>query len=239
MRSIYYEIFEDLRDRIEEGEFPYQSYIPSESALVEEYECSHNTLRKALNVLRLHGYIQPIHGKGVLVIWQPDVHARFVLGDIETMHEAAAKNGLVVETVVRCFEHIVADQKISDLTGFDVGAELVRVERVRRLDGANLIFDKSCFLASCVPGLTPEIAADSIFTYLERELGMEITTSNRTITMEYATAEDREVLDLLDFDMLAVLDNRTFNSEGVHFESTMSRHRPDYFTFMTTAVRGY
>ena len=37
MRSIYYEIFEDLRDRIEEGEFPYQSYIPSESALVEEY----------------------------------------------------------------------------------------------------------------------------------------------------------------------------------------------------------
>ena len=87
-------------------------------------------------------------------------------------------------------------------------------------------------------GLTPEIAADSIFTYLEDELGMQVTTSNRTITMEYATAEDRALLDLLDFDMLAVVENRTFNSEGVHFETTWSRHRPDYFTFMTTAVRG-
>ena len=239
MKSIYYDIYKDLRDKIIAGSYPYQSYIPSELSLIEEYECTHNTVRKALQVLTLHGFVQPIRGKGVKVIWQQGRRTRFVLGDIETMHEAAAKNGLVVETVVRCFEHIVADQKIADLTGFDVGAELVRVERVRRLDGANLIFDKSCFLASCVPGLTPEIAADSIFTYLERELGMEITTSNRTITMEYATAEDREVLDLLDFDMLAVLDNRTFNSEGVHFESTMSRHRPDYFTFMTTAVRGY
>ena len=52
------------------------------------------------------------------------------------------------------------------------------------------------------------------------------------------TAEDRALLDLLDFDMLAVVENRTFNSEGVHFETTWSRHRPDYFTFMTTAVRG-
>lgn len=39
--------------------------------------------------------------------------------------------------------------------------------------------------------------------------------------------------------MLAVMENRTFNSEGIHFETTQSRHRPDYFSFMTTAVRGY
>ena len=115
MRSIYYEIFEDLRDRIEEGEFPYQSYIPSESALVEEYECSHNTLRKALNVLRLHGYIQPIHGKGVLVIWQPDVHARFVLGDIESFREACERNGIRAHTSVRSFTQITADRQIAEM----------------------------------------------------------------------------------------------------------------------------
>lgn len=239
MKAIYYDIYKDLRDKIIAGTYPYQSYIPSELALIEEYQCTHNTVRKALQVLTMHGFVQPVRGKGVIVIWQEGMRTRFVLGDIETMREAAAKNGFEVETKVRLFERIVADRRVAELTGFSEGDELVRVERIRRFDGANLIFDKSVFLASCVEGLTADIAAQSIFTYLEGELGMRITTSNRTITMEYATAEDREVLDLLDFDMLAVVENRTFNSEGIHFETTQSRHRPDYFTFMTTAVRGY
>jgi GntR family trehalose operon transcriptional repressor len=239
VKAIYYDIYKDLRERIMSGVYPYQTYIPSELKLIEEYGCTHNTLRKALQVLTMHGFVQPIRGKGVKVIWQMGRRTRFVLGDIETMHEAAAKNGFEVETSVRLFEQVVADERIAALTGFDVGDELIRIERVRRFDGANLIYDKSVFLASCVEGLTPQIASDSIFTYLEGTLGMSITTSNRTITMEYATTEDREVLDLLDFDMLAVVENRTFNSDGVHFETTQSRHRPDYFTFMTTAVRGY
>ena len=68
---------------------------------------------------------------------------------------------------------------------------------------------------------------------------MKIATSNRTITMEYATTDDREALDLLDFDMLAVVENHTFNGDGVMFEVTQSRHRPDYFTFSTTAIRDF
>jgi len=112
------------------------------------------------------------------------------------------------------------------------------VDRVRRIDGSNLILDKSYFLASLVKGLTPEIAAKSIFTYLEDELGMRITTSQRMVSTKYATAEDRAALDLLDFDMLTVLENRTFNEDGDLFEVTWSRHRPDSFSFMATAVRG-
>lgn len=238
VKAIYYDIYKDLREKIMAGAYPYQTYIPSELKLIEEYECTHNTIRKALQVLTMHGFVQPVRGKGVKVIWQAGRRTRFVLGDIETMREAAAKNGLEVETQVRTFEHVVADRAISEATGFAVGDELLHLERVRRFNGANLIFDKSYFRASCVEGLTPQIAADSVFTYLEETLGVRVTTSNRTITMEYATTEDREVLDLLDFDMLAVVENRTFNCDGVHFETTWSRHRPDYFTFMTTAVRG-
>lgn len=238
MKAIYYDIYKDLREKILAGVYPYQTYIPSENQLIAEYDCTHNTIRRALQVLILHGFVQPVRGKGVKVIWQAGHRTRFVLGDIETFREAVARNGLEATTQVRLFEHVVADERIAEASGFEVGDELIHLERVRRFDDANLIFDKSYFRASCVEGLTPEIASDSIFTYLEDVLGMEVTTSNRTITMEYATAEDGEVLDLLDFDMLAVVENRTFNSDGVHFETTWSRHRPDYFTFLATAVRG-
>lgn len=239
MRSIYYEIFEDLRDRIEEGEFSYQNFIPSEAVLVEEYECSHNTLRKALSVLRLHGYVQPIRGKGVKVIWKPDVHAQFVLGDIETFKEAAARNGISTETKVRSFELIRADKHTASVTGFSEGDELYRIERVRYMNGTALIYDINYLLASEVPGLTPAIVEDSVYEYLEGTLGMHISTSKRTIRVMHATAADQLVLDLLDFTMLAVVFGQTFNSDGVMFEATMSRHRPDFFTFHDTAVRGY
>lgn len=239
MKAIYYDIYEDLRDRIIAGEYPYQTFIPSETVLVGRYQCSHNTLRKALAVLRMHGFTQPIHGKGVLVIWRPVRRATFVLGDIETFKEAAERNRLDVRTEVRAFERRVADAALAEATGFAEGDELYYIERVRRLDDVAVIFDRNYFLASVAPGLTPEIVADSVYAYLENELGMVVTTSNRAVTMEYASPEDRAALDLLDFDMVAAITGRTFNDAGVMFEVTSSRHRPDYFTFYNTAVRGY
>lgn len=239
VKKIYYEIYEDLRDQIIAGAYPYQSYIPSENTLVERYLCSHNTLRKALSVLKLHGFVQPIRGKGVLVIYQPRHRANFVLGDIETFREAAARNGLVARTSVPVFERVKASAGLAERTGFRAGDELYHLERIRIIEDQALVRDHSYFLASALPGLTPQIAEQSLYAYAEDELGMAISTSNRTVTVEFATPEDKKYLDLLDFTMLAVVSNRTFNSQGVMFESTQSRHRPDFFTFNDTAVRGY
>lgn len=239
MRMIYFEIYEDLRDKILEGTYPYQTFIPSETKLVSMYECSHNTLRKAISVLMLHGFVQPIRGKGVLVIYRPERRANFVLGDIETFKEAAARNGLDATTRVHVFQRIVASARVAEATGFAAGDKLWHLERVRVLEGKALIRDKSYFLASALPGLTASIAEDSVYAYAEDVLGMKIVTSKRVVTLDYVMAEDRAVMDLLDFDMLAVVSNRTFNEQGVMFESTQSRHRPDYFMFNNTAVRGY
>lgn len=239
MRSIYYEIYEDIRDRIIAGEYPYQSFIPSENQLVRHYMCSHNTLRKAQAVLRLHGFTQPIQGKGVKVIWQPTRKANFVLGEIETFKEAAARNHLTTRTEVCTFESVIASKALARRTGFQEGVELLHVDRVRYLDGLAVIFDHNYFLKELALGLTPEIVTNSVYEYLEHELGMVVTTSNRTVTMEYALPDDREALELLDFDMVAVVTGHTFNEKGIMFEYTVSRHRPDYFTFHNTAVREY
>lgn len=100
-----------------------------------------------------------------------------------------------------------------------------------------LILDRSYFLASFVPGLTAEIAEGSIYDFLEGELGVVMSTSKRTITVERATHHDAEMLDIEGFDYLAVMTSQTFDSKGNMFEHTESRHRPDTFCFHDTAVR--
>ena len=66
---------------------------------------------------------------------------------------------------------------------------------------------------------------------------MQIVTSKRTITVERASTQDERLLDLGNYNCLAVVSSQTFNSDGIMFEYTQSRHRPDQFSFHDTAIR--
>lgn len=162
-----------------------------------------------------------------------------MLGDIETFKEAAERNGISTETKVRSFDLVAADTQIAEATGFALGEMLYRIECVRYINGSALIYDINYLLASAVPGLTPAIVENSVYEYIEGTRGMQIATSKRTMRVEHVTPADRMVLDLLDYTMVAVVHGQTFNSDGVMFEVTTSRHQPDFFTFHDTAVRGY
>lgn len=135
------------------------------------------------------------------------------------------------------FTEITADERLAQKTGFPPSSELYYIQRVRYLDGKALIIDINMFLRSLVPGLTPEIAKDSIYDYIENTLGMQIVTSKRKMTVERVTEIDEKYLELNDYNCLAVVTGQTFNADGVMFEYTQSRHRPDYFCFQDTATR--
>ena len=62
-------------------------------------------------------------------------------------------------------------------------------------------------------------------------------TTKRKMTVERQTEIDGKYLDLKDYNCLAVVSSMTYNAEGVMFEYTQSRHRPDCFVFYDTAHR--
>ena len=97
------------------------------------------------------------------------------------------------------------------------------------------------FLKESVPGLTKEIAENSIYQYLENTLRMTIVNSKRIMTVEKMTQIDEKYLKMNadDYNCMAVVSSQTYNSNGVMFEYTQSRHRPDYFRFYDNAVRSF
>jgi len=60
----YHAIAAAIRGRIENGEFPPGSSLPSESALCAEYGVARNTLRRALDVLAGDGLLSSSPGQG-------------------------------------------------------------------------------------------------------------------------------------------------------------------------------
>ena len=236
-KAKYEGIYHSIQKRIEAQDYPYQSLLPSENTLIEEYACSRNTVRRALAELVADGYVQTMQGRGVRVIYQPVGKTTFTIGGIETFQETARRNRLHAVTKVTKFETVIADERFAAKSGFSVGDELWSIERVRYLDGKALILDVNYFLKEFVPGLTPQIAASSIYDYIENTLGMQIITSKRRITVEHATARDEKLLDMGTYGCVAVVVNQTFNAAGLPFEYTQSRHQPDYFCFQDIATR--
>lgn len=236
-KSIFESIYKDLKQKIENEEYAYQELLPSEHMMVSIYNCSRNTIRRAIALLAEEGYVQSLHGKGVRVIYQPVEQATFIIGGIESFRESAERNQKKAVTKVIQFAEITADKRLVHKTGFPLGSELYYIQRVRYLDGKALILDINIFLKDTVPGLTAEIAEQSIYDYIEQTLEMQIVTSKRMMTVERATPADEKNLELKDYNFLAVVTSQTFNADGIMFEYTQSRHRPDYFCFQDTAKR--
>ena len=233
----YTEIYRDIKTRIETGEYEFQELLPSENSLILTYGCSRNTVRRAIGALVNDGYVQTQQGKGIRNIFQPTMQTSFTIGSIESFKESAIRNHQVPRTEVLLFTEITADRKIARKTGFAEGSELYYLQRLHYLDDKPLIINHNYFLKDIVLNLTTEIAQESIYSYLENELHISIVTSKRIFTVEKMTEIDEKYLELGDYNCLAVVSSQTYNGDGIMFEYTQSRHRPDHFCFRDNALR--
>lgn len=231
-------IYHDLKNKILGGTYPYESYLPTEMELTKIYSCSRNTVRRALTLLSDEAFLQPIHGRGVRVIWQKKPSE--VIGSLEgleSFQEYAHRNNLVPDTNVILFEHVPCTDDISHQTGFKAGEELIHIVRIRKLDGSSRQIDTDYLLASAVGNLTIADASTSIYAYLENTLHMKILKSKRTISVELATEEDQQHLELGDFNCVAVVESHSFNSKGVMFGFTQTRSHPETFCYKVISKR--
>ena len=57
-KAKYYKIYQNLKTKIETGEYEFQELLPSEHQLIATYDCSRNTVRRAVSALVADGYVQ-------------------------------------------------------------------------------------------------------------------------------------------------------------------------------------
>lgn len=236
-KSVYQEIYSDLKQQIEAGDIAYRAFLPSESELTETYDCSRSSVRRALAQLATDGYVQSQQGKGVRVIRDPTLDLGRHYDGLETFYEMAARVGFVPTTRCLTVDTRVADEPLAHLTGFPAGSELTHVLRIRYADGKAVSTDESYYPPNIAEGLTPKIVEQGIYQYLEGARGLKIATSRRIVTVEAVTEQDQRCIDLDGFNALLVMRSHTFDAEGDMIEYTETRQRPEFFSQYGTAMR--
>ncbi|TDL32005.1 UTRA domain-containing protein [Jeotgalibacillus sp. S-D1] len=236
-KTKYIEIYEDLKQKIEKNIYEYQQLLPSENTLVKEYDCSRNTVRRAIGNLISDGYVQTKHGQGARVIYQDFKQNEYIYGETETFKEFALRNHKLHETKVIRFEELTVDEAIHEHTLLPIGVEVYHIQRVRHLEGNPVIMDYNYFRKDVAKELTVEIAEDSIYEYLDRELNQRAVTAKRKMVVERTTETDENYLKLDGFNSVVVVTSHIFNADGVMFEHTQSRHTPGNFVFFDQTQR--
>ena len=115
--------------------------------------------------------------------------------------------------------------------------KMYHLERVREINGEKVILDIDYLNGEIIKGLSLENAENSIYEYIEEDLGLTISFAKKEITVVKATKREKEILDMKDFDLLVCVKSYTYLDDGKRFEYTISKHRPDKFRFVDFARR--
>jgi GntR family trehalose operon transcriptional repressor len=105
------------------------------------------------------------------------------------------------------------------------------------IDGERLEYEISYFDRRVVPYLSKEIAESSIYRYLEEELKLTISHSRREISFRFANEEEKQLMDLADYEMVVVVTSVTYLSNGQAFQYGTISYRPDKVSFVSMAKR--
>lgn len=235
-KSKYKHVYEEIKSQIETGILQPNQELQTENELMEIYGYSKDTIRKALSLLEMDGYIQKMRGRNSIVMEHGRTKNNY-LAEIKTSDELNKDEQLDIQTQLDNLYIIQGDQEIMDIFKVDDSADFYRVGRRRIINGERIEFELSYFDRRMVPYLNKEIAEGSIYQYLENELGLKITHSRREISFRFATPEEQANMDLGDFKMVAVVTSWTYLSNGQLFQYGSISYRPDKFTFVTMAKR--
>ncbi|MET3505384.1 trehalose operon repressor [Halalkalibacter oceani] len=235
IRNKFRMIYDELVEKIQAGELKANTLLPSENELAEEYQASRETIRKALKLLSEHGYIQKMQGKGSMVLDITKIN--FPISGLVSFQELADKMGARTRTDVVEVKKDVMTPDIQEQFQLTAPEPCWHVQRVREIDRERIILDHDYLLASLIPNLTEEACATSLYAYLEKELGLDISFAKKEITVEAPTDEDKALLDLEDYNMIVVVRSQVYLDDATLFQYTESRHRPDKFRFVDFARR--
>ena len=190
----YQIIYKDLEKAIHEQKYQVGDFLPTEQELVQSYQVSRDTIRKALTLLVEEGLVKKIHGSGSQVINQEQIN--FPVSDLTSYQELMEQQGIDSQTNVISLDKIIVDSKLSEKTGFSSSQQVWRVIRQRVVEGCASVVDIDYLDAKLIPQLNRDIAKHSIYDYLENHLNLSISHAFKEITIDNATEQDKILIDL-------------------------------------------
>ena len=215
-----------LRSAIEGGAFGDNQALPSERDLAEKFEVSRDTVRKAVRYLEERGILYSDHGRGTFVA--PAI-VRKMSRFLDSFSVDTSARGGVPGQKVLAIEPAAASMAVAGLLGLQPGQALVRIKRLRLINGEPVGLHDAYLPAT--KGVKIDRAtlekAGSLYRLLH-ESGIVPAEAIENLSATAADADDAELLGVPRGSPLLICERVTLSERREPIEYCLMKYVPSY-----------
>lgn len=228
----------DIMDRLDREEFVPGDLLPSERELIERYEVSRITVRKALADLENEGYLYKVHGKGTYVKGGEKDQNLF---ELTSCTKDIIRLGMTPTRKVLSAEVLLADRSRQRKLNLPEGEKIFELSRVYYADQDSINWTTTSLAYRYFPGIESyDFSKISLYDVIETKYGVTIDSAQRSVQAVVSTGLVSEYLDIPDGVPLLLFKCNTYGivkAKKVPIEVFKSYYKTDKYGFYINQTR--
>jgi len=227
---LWMQLCSGLSSAISDGGFREDEALPSEAELINKFGVSRTVVRQALAQLVGDGLVYKIRAKGTFVAHQtPDL--RFIGANTGSADDLRA-SGKRVSTSILAQEEGAATPAEASALQLEDGARVVRLRRLRSVDGTPWLLVSTILPLALMPGLvTAKLEDRSLYEHIRRQYGIVSAGADRWLQAVLPTSDDAEKLGIDIHTPLLSIESIAWTADGIRFECYRALHRSEKSRF--------
>ncbi len=229
------EVIEKIEIYIIKNKLKPDERLPSERIMCEMWDINRKTLRSAIKQLIEEGKVYSKKGSGTYIARSKLVKN---LQDIEGFKETAQKANRDISTQIVSIDTCEANKNIGRKMRLILGHKLLRIVRLRLLEGIPVMYETSYLDLERFINLDEYITEEaSLYEILQAKYGVQITSGEEKISIAYCDKDEADYLGMGEGSPVIYISGIVADEDGVVFECFKSITRSEYVCFASELKR--
>ena len=233
--TLYAKVEETIAAEISQGEYRPGDQLPTEDALLQRFQVSRITVRRAIQNLVSRGLLEIRRGLGTFVM-SPRIEAELtkLTGFVEDMNVAGRKaSARVVSQGV-----VAASARIAERLRLAKGTKVMQIKRVRLADGMPISFDETYLPLPLGKQIARnDLRLHPIFTLLEKEYGVPLVEADYELEAVIATKAVADALQVRVGSPIFQIERTSMTTGNQPVDYEVLSYRGDLVRFVTKLLR--
>ncbi|AYF92920.1 GntR family transcriptional regulator [Apilactobacillus bombintestini] len=225
---VYIQIHNEIKKKIENGQWKLGSRIPSERQFAAEFGVSRMTLRQAIQTLVDEGILDRRVGSGTYI---SNEKVQEKMSGVTSFTDIMLAQGKKPSS--KTISYHVLEPSLSEIERLHIkqSDKVLRMERIRYGDGVPICFEIATIPEKIVDGLSKDDVTDSFYASLEEKKGLMPKISQQKVSATLASERISEYLDIKKGDAILLLRQITYLQDNKPFEYVRTQYVGERFEF--------
>ncbi|MCG3088066.1 GntR family transcriptional regulator [Sporosarcina cyprini] len=232
---LYYQVKQRLEERVQSGEWKPGDKIDSENQLMETFNISRNTAKKAIEEMVQDGLLYRVQGKGTFVA-HPKLEQS--LGGFYSFSQVLRDKGITPSDIILEVEEVTPNSRIRSGLQLEGEEKVIKMKRIRCADGEPIILESSYMPKSVVVDKKDlfDVKTSSLYDLLAARYGVSVVRAKEAFEPVLIREEESIHLQTEVGKPALLLERTAFDTSNRPVEFCISIVRGDRCRFYTDLV---